>query len=274
MRANRGACALILLGGLLGFPSLAQERAFDPAGSEAKAIDLVAAMQQALGGMDAWEKVRYLRFDWVVERGGQRVAEVRHLWDRHDGRYRVEGKTREGKDFLALFNVRTRTGSAWSERKKLEAEELQKALAFAYGRYINDSYWLVQPMKLKDPGVHLGYAGERALNGTKYELVHVWFDKVGLTPGDHYWVYIHPQTKRIDRWAYFLESDKNKGEPRLEAATAWDWRDWKQVGGVWLAADKVRDDGSARIWFPVLAAPDTVDARVFESPEAALPGSN
>ncbi|MFQ5816407.1 MAG: DUF6503 family protein [Terriglobia bacterium] len=274
MKRNMRVWDSILLALLLVAPSLADEKAFDPAGSDAKAIELVEAMQQALGGAEAWARVRYLRFDWVVERGGQRVAAVRHLWDRYDGRYRVEGTTREGKPFLTLCNVQTRAGNAWVDGKKLEGDELQKALQFAYGRYINDTYWLVQPMKLKDPGVHLGYAGRRELKSINYDVVHVWFDQVGLTPGDHYWVFIHPETRRIDRWAYFLEGYRDRGEPRLEAATAWDWRGWKQVGGVWLASDKVRDDGSMRIWFPVLRALERVRAEVFESPEAPLPGSN
>ncbi|MFQ5927967.1 MAG: DUF6503 family protein [Terriglobia bacterium] len=255
-------------------PSSAAEKEFDPAGSDAKAVELVDAMQAALGGRKAWARVRYLWFDWVVERGGQRVAAYRHLWDRYQGYYRVQGETREGKEFLALFNVQTRKGNAWVDGKKLAGEELQKALQFAYGRYINDTYWLVQPMKLKDPGVHLGYAGTRELKGTQYDVVHVWFDPVGLTPGDHYWVFIHPKTKRIDRWAYFLESYKDRGEPRLEAATAWDWRDWQPLGGVWLARDKVRDDGSTRIWFPVLRVLETVEADVFASPNASLPDSH
>jgi hypothetical protein len=263
-------CAAILLVALAWLPLAAQQKMFDAAGSEPRAIELVDAMQRALGS-DAWDKVRYLRFDWVVERGGQRVAAFRHLWDRYDGRYRVEGKTQQGKNFLALFNVNTRAGSAWEDGQKLEGEALRKALEFAYARYINDTYWLVQPMKLKDPGVRLAYAGIRELNGRRHDVVHIWFDNVGLTPGDHYWIYLDPQSRRIARWAYFLESYKDRGAPRLDAATPWDWTGWTKIAGVWFATDKVRDDASLRIWFPAVRVLPAVEEKVFASPASPLP---
>lgn len=243
--------------------------------AELQAVVVVEGMMDAMGGPAGWEKARYLRFDWVVERDGTRAAHVRHLWDRWDGRYRVEWETRDKKKIVALFNVNTKEGKVTVDGKPVEGEELKKNLEAAYDRFINDGYWLLMPWKLKDPGVKLEYAGQTELDGKKYDLVHIHFGQVGLTPGDHYWAYINHDTHLMDRWAYFLQGMvKDKGEPALEKATVWDWRKWEDVGGIKLACEKVMvgPNANAMIHFPVLKVLPEVDAAVFESFEAHLPG--
>jgi hypothetical protein len=237
---------------------------------DVRATAVVDQMMDAMGGPAAWAKVHYLRFDWVVERDGKTAAYVRHLWDRYEGRYRVEWKSREGKSLVALFNVNTRTGRVYVNGQPARDEDEQKYLDEAYGRFINDSYWLLMPWKLKDAGVNLTYRGEAKMDGQPCDMIEVSFENVGLTPGDHYWAYINRRTHMMDRWAYFLQS--YEGTPSREKATPWDWRDWRTVGGIWLATDKVRVGENMRIHFPVLMAPSQVDARVFESLDASMPG--
>jgi hypothetical protein len=69
--------------------------------------------------------VRFLRFDWVVERDGKTVAHARHLWDRYDGRYRVEWESRDGEAIVALFNVNTRAGRARVNGQPLVADAVE-----------------------------------------------------------------------------------------------------------------------------------------------------
>jgi hypothetical protein len=129
------------------------------------------------------------------------------------------------------------------------------------------------PWKLKDPGVHLEYAGATEMDAQSYDIIHVHFDKVGLTPGDHYWAYINRATHRMDRWAYFLEGMvKDKGEPALEKATPWAWSGWIDCGPIRLARDRRMLGQNARIFFPVLAVLDQVDAAAFESLDTPMPG--
>lgn len=238
--------------------------------SRERAVAIVDEMMHAMGGLPAWEKVRFLRFDWVVERDSKTVAYARHLWDRYEGRYRVEWESRDGEAIVALFNVNTRAGRARVNGQPARDEDEQKYLDQAYGRFINDSYWLLMPWKLKDPGVKLEYAGEAQLEGTTCDLIKVSFESVGLTPGDHYWAYVNRQTHLMDRWAYFLE--RYEGKPNLDKATPWNWRRWESVGGVKLARDKLRVGENAKIHFPVLQVLPQVEPRVFESFEASLPG--
>ena len=235
-----------------------------------EAAPVAHALRDAQGG-DAWNKVHYLRFDWVVERDGQEVARMRHLWDRYTGNYRVEWKDKEGRAIVALFNVNTKAGRAWAAGTEVTGKDSEPLLARAYGRFINDSYWLLMPSKLEDPGVQVESAGSADVDGRKCDLLHVTFAKVGMTPGDQYWAYVDRDTHLMTRWAYFLEDDK--GTPSLEAATAWQWGDWKHMGGVMMSSDRVQvgGEGKRRIYFPVLGVLDKVDDKVFTDPAVLLP---
>jgi len=246
-----------------------------PAGAQAPADSRAAAvvdeMMKAMGGTEGWERTRFLRFDWVVERDGKTAAYARHLWDRYEGRYRVEWETRDGKKMAALFNVTSRDGQVYVDGERARDEDEQKYLDQAYGRFINDSYWLLMPWKLKDPGVHLRYHGEEKMDGQTYDVVQVSFESVGLTPGDNYWAFINRRTHLMERWAYFLQDFE--GKPAMEKATPWDWKDWQMIGSIRLAREKVRVGGDpARIYFPVLMTPANVPDNVFDSLEAPMPG--
>ncbi|MFQ5695476.1 MAG: hypothetical protein ACE5HB_05770 [Terriglobia bacterium] len=255
------AALLLALGGTAGAQSEGDERA----------RALVDEMLTAMGGPEAWEQTRYLRFDWVVEREGETVADVKHLWDRYTGRYRVEWTNREGERIAALFSVNTRVGRALVNQQPVPDDEEQKYIDQAYARFINDSYWLLMPWKLRDTGVKLEYAGEKTLAGKTYDLVHVSFGRVGLTPGDRYWAYISRQSHLMERWAYFLQSFE--GKPHLEGARPWEWRRWGKVGPLWLAQEKKRVGENTRIHFPVLLVLETVADEVFESFDVPMPGA-
>jgi hypothetical protein len=267
-RAVLGAATLVAL-------AATPARSASGVDMEPDAAKVVGHLEDAMGGAEHWADVRYLRFDWAVERDGAEAARARHLWDRHRNRYRVEWRTREGQAMLALFDVGTRAGRVWVDGVEASGDDAKKQLERAYGRFVNDTYWLLMPWKLRDPGVHVAMAGEHPADGKMYDMLHVHFDQVGLTPGDQYWAFVDRQSGLMDRWAYFLEGDhKEKGEPSLEKATAWMWSDWQKVGGVMLSRDRrmVGGEGARRIHFPVLDTPAQIDERVFTDPAVPMPG--
>jgi hypothetical protein len=234
--------------------------AFDPSKSDPQALKIVDEMWQALGGKEAWEKARYLSFHWMVERDGNPVADYRHDWDRYTGRYRVEGTNREGKHFVALFNINTKDGDVYLDGTHLPADSTKmQFLENAYARFINDSYWLIMPYKLNDPGVILSYDGEKEIDGQKYDVVKVTFEGVGLTPKDTYWAYISKADRMMHKWEYVLQGQ----EPGSAPQPSW-WRDWQTVGGIKLAMSKEFEGRPARIYFKDLKVASTVDDTVFE----------
>ena len=87
--------SLLVLSVLVAALGLAAPRARAQA-EDAKAAAVADRVMEALGGTDAWNKTRYLRFDFAVDRGGKTVMRRSHTWDKWTGRYRLEATTREG----------------------------------------------------------------------------------------------------------------------------------------------------------------------------------
>jgi hypothetical protein len=244
---------LLLLGLTLAFASETR----DPA-----AVTVARRTLAAMGGERAFAALRTLKFDFVVERDGKEVARVHHVWDRWDGRYRVEGKNREGKNALTLFNVqKPSVGRSWLDGQELAGDELEKALERAYGRFINDTYWLLMPAKMEDPGVNLTSEGEAEKDGKTYDVVRLTFgDAVGLTPKDNYWAYVSKESGLMDRWEFVLTGQEEKDR------AAFAWTDWQNVGGVRLARAKTSQDGSTVIRFDPVSGTGSADDSVFAPP--------
>jgi hypothetical protein len=221
-----------------------------------EAVSLAHRTMAAMGGEDRWRAARLLRFDFTSVRDGQPGALYSHWWDRQTGDYRLEGVDKEGNPYRVLFDVGDRTGRAWSGGRELAGDELGRMLEMAYGRFINDSYWLLMPWKWLDPGVRLGHEGRRAVDGAEYEVVTLAFeDGVGLTSRDRYWVLVSPESGRVARWEYVLQDQE--GRPGQGEPTAWAWEEWKPTAaGIELATVRRRigPGPAVQIRFPVAEA--------------------
>jgi len=215
---------------------------------------VVDHLNQALGGRPAWDGTHYIRFNFL----GRRT----HWWDKWTGRHRVEWDTKEKQHSVVLENVNTKEGSAWLDGKKLEGEKAQEMLKNAYGAWVNDTYWLIEPYKLRDPGVNLSYAGEEKLDGKTYDKLAVSFGTVGLTPGDRYWVYVNRDSGLVDRWEYILQDMPKEGPP-----TAWRWEGWQKYGNIMLAPHRVQVGGDRKLELTDIAVFDQLPDSVFTSPE-------
>ena len=108
----------------------------------------------------------------------------------------------------------------------------------AYGRWVNDSYWLLAPLKLLDRGTNLSYEGDGSIDGKKCEMLRLSFGKVGLTPKDNYLFYIDSETKMPVHWDYM---------PAPQKKVSGTWEKFQDFGGLKLATD--HQFGDKRIYF-------------------------
>lgn len=255
--AAQGAAAAVL--------SLALALAAAPAGAaemgaaemgtaDERAAAVAAQVMEALGGEEAWAGTRYLSFGFV----GRRF----HWWDRSTGRHRVEGKTPDGEPYVVLHDIDSREGRAWAGGEEATGERAAELLEGAYGAWVNDTYWLLVPYKLRDPGVVLGYDREETLDGETYDVLALSFEGVGLTPGDRYWLWIDRESGLLDRWAYVLEDQPPDSEP-----AAWRWEGWQRHGGIMLAPRRVQVGGDRVLDLSPIAVHETLPESVFTSPE-------
>ncbi len=242
-------------------------RAASPAHQrDAKAVEIARAMMEAMGGEAAWNSVQFVRFDFKVKVGGKWVENNAHLWDRKNGRYRLERKTKEGKQEVVLFKIgdyqRDKSGAAYLDGKKLESGPAKKNLEDAYASYINDMWWLAMPWKWMDSGVNLKYLGPQKLGDETCDVVELTFDHVGLTPGDMYHAFVSQKSHLMKHWEYVLEGGE-KG--------AWDWQ-YGDYQGVKLASNHPSSDGKMSIHMGQVRVLDRVDDAFFADPSRMLSG--
>lgn len=215
-----------------------------------RAIDVLAG--------PAWEKARYIAFTFNVVRDGKITTSFPQRWDRFTGQYRVSGKDAQGNDFLVITNTNTKQGRAW--KNGIEVTE-PTTLELGYRRFINDTYWLLMPLKSMDPGVHREYVGERTDScGHTWDVVKLSFDQgVGLTPGDNYWMWVNRDTGIVDEWDMHLQNMKPDELP----LTVY-FHDFKRIGGLLLSTRReIRGKGSDIVLSDVQVSSE-VPAGAFE----------
>ncbi|MEW5849017.1 MAG: hypothetical protein AB2A00_09385 [Myxococcota bacterium] len=137
--------------------------------------ELAARMVQAMGGMDAFRKLRLISFHFQAVAFGITVRDRRHDWDpwRNISRYT--------KDNVQVFlRLGDRTGRVFVDGTEVTDPAKRDAeVKEAFAAWTNDHYWLVSPYKVFDPG-----ARRAVIDG----MLRISFEGgVGLTPGDVYY---------------------------------------------------------------------------------------
>lgn len=130
----------------------------------------------------------------------------------------------------------------------------------AYEIWVNDTYWLIMPFKLHDPGAHLRFDRSEKKPAGAHDVLSLTFDSnTGLTPKDHYWLFINRNTHLLDHWEFLLQGRK----PPPAAAT---WEEWKQVGPLRIATLHRMAKGPMMLRMENLDAPATLDEALFTDP--------
>jgi hypothetical protein len=246
------ACALVSI-------ALLASCASDRPAAEAGPATIVREMHAAMGGLDNWNDTRYVNFKFQVGQDGEWRLSRSHLWDKWEGRYRLESTDNEGVRSVVLFNVNTKQGKVYINGEELPAEQAQEQIDKAYGAYINDTYWLAMPWKWLEPGVRLKYDGEETVNGEACDVVELSFDQVGLTPGDVYRAFVSKQSHLMIHWEYKLQSGQEG---------SWDWF-YTETNGLKLAATHKQADGR-EITMGNPVASNEVDESLFIDPAKSL----
>lgn len=244
----------VLLVALAAAPVLADpgERVRVTADSDARAIEIAQSVVERMGGWEAWDATRFLSWKFF---GGRQ-----HYWDRHSGDIRIAGKAGES-EWLWLMNVNSRQGRAFKDGTELAGDELAEALETGRKIWVNDSYWLVMPFKLLDPGVTLKYSGERAMaDGRSAWVLDLTFGEgIGYTPQNRYEVFVAQDTGLVEQWSFFREASEE------EPGFTMPWSGWSDFGRIKLATGRGRD----RDW--QIAVHDTLPEALFRDPEVTAP---
>ena len=210
--------ACLLLGACAAAPARVTTEHAEPS-----ARALAEEVIERLGGWEAWDATRYVRWRFFGRR--------EHWWDKHTGDVRIDTG-----DVLVRMNLHTRQGRVWRDGEELlDAAARDELLETAYGWWVNDSYWMFLPYKLLDPGVRLRDLGPREMSdGRPARVLELTFDAVGLTPDNRYEVFVADESGWVEEWAFYANASDEA--PALVSP----WRGWQRFGDIWLATDRGR----------------------------------
>ena len=245
----------------------------DTIAPETRADSVAYRLLQAHGA-DAWATAPYLRFNFGIEtpNGGQTIA--RHLWNRTTGEYRIEWSAGPDSSYVALVNVREQRdgrldGTVYLNGDALTGAAGESAREQAYGRFVNDTYWLLAPLKVYDPGVNRTYLADSST--ADHDVIQLTFNDVGRTPGDQYWLYVSTETGQLDRWAYHLQGMPDDAPPQF-----YDWTQYQELqapdGTVRLAPRKEAVGADRALLTNQLALPESPPDGAFSTPTPILGG--
>lgn len=195
---------------------------FNAANSDAKAIELADKVMAANGGRAAWDNTRHLRWNFFGRRN--------LWWDKQTGKVRIESAA---DSTTYLLNVKENTGQIMRAGAAMtKPDSIKKYTERGKSIWINDSYWLVFPFKLKDSGVTLKYMGRDTTDGVDLgDVIQLTFENVGNTPENRYLAYVSPQGM-ISQWDFYAKAVDTI--PRFTTP----WLDYQTYGGIKLSSDR------------------------------------
>lgn len=199
---------------------------FNTLASDAKAVVIADKTMTAMGGRKRYDNLRYIAWNFFGARN--------LVWDKQTGRVRIDVPSRKT---TYLVNINTLEGKVLKNGMEVtDPDSLATHVEQAKNIWINDSYWLVMPFKLKDSGVTLKYSREDTTQGgTKAFVLTLTFDSVGVTPNNRYEVYIDKSDHLVKQWAYFQEVNQET------ASAIWPWDNYTNHNDVLFSGD--RSDG-------------------------------
>jgi len=178
---------------------------------------------EASGGRANWDAVDTLHWNFF----GMRDL----VWNKKTGDVTI---TSEKEKYEMKVNVWTNEGAVVRNGEAVtNPDSLKIFLNQAKEIWINDSYWLALPFKLKDSGVQLKYIGDgMTQDSIAAEVLELTFKSVGVTPENKYLIYVDKKTNLVSQWDFYVKAD----DP--QARFSMPWKGYKKVDGILLSEDR------------------------------------
>jgi hypothetical protein len=226
--------------------------------SDPAALALADRVMTALGGQAAWDRTGYIAFDFVVSRRDTVVSRRSLAWDKASGRIHLALTDAKGRQFAVWTDLAHEDGVVLVDGAPADSATHAQWLARAHAIWINDTYWLLMPFKLRDPGVTLTALGADSTG--RGQVIELAFAGVGLTPGDRYRVHVDDASGWITGWEMLLQGSKDgRWKPVL-------WTGWRPFGELILADVRYIPDDQVVLTFEHLTTATGAPPGAFDPP--------
>lgn len=191
--------------------------------TDARASQIADSVITAMGGMNAFNNAHYLQWTFFGRRN--------LTWDKWTGNCRIEMPARK---MVILVNLNSKKGKVFRNGNEItQPDSVDFFMNRGYQIWVNDSYWLIMPFKLKDPGVNLQYMGMRSDSTNKNcYVLKLTFNNVGVTPENKYMVFVDPKTYMVTQWQYFAKASEDT--PDISTP----WKNYQWYNHIQLSGDR------------------------------------
>jgi hypothetical protein len=164
-----GLLLFFLLLGVVGYLVLNEAK---PSGTAGPAAEALADKMLAATNKAAWDTTQVVSWDFA--------GRNQYRWNKAQDSVDVTSG-----DVLVKLHTKSVTGAAYRNGSLVTGAEADELVQKAWSNFCNDSFWLVAPYKVRDPGTSRSLvklpSGDDALLIT--------YDSGGVTPGDSYlWI--------------------------------------------------------------------------------------
>ncbi len=191
--------------------------------SDKKAIEIADAVMETMGGRKAWDETKMLRWTFFGRRSWH--------WEKNTGNVRLEIPS---DTTTIISNIHSGKTKVYQFGREIKNEALLDSMGkMIKESWINDSYWLVMPYKLKDSGVSLKYVGTAPdMRNVPCHVLSLTFENTGITPEDKYLVYVEKEKNIISQWDFY----DNAMDGKAKFSTP--WADYKRYGKILLSGNR------------------------------------
>lgn len=195
--------AILFLVGIVAFLFLDEPL---PEGKEGPRAELLADKMLAAIGHEQYKSIGAI--SWSYPRGHD------YIWDKKNHLAKVTWE-----DFEVLLNLKTETGIVFKNKEEIKNKEaIQTALNYFY----NDSFWLIAPNKVRDPGTI-----RKLVNHEGKEALLVQYTSGGVTPGDSY-LWILDNSSLPKAWKFWVQIVPVGG-------IEFTWENWQEHNGAQIS---------------------------------------
>lgn len=193
--------------------------------SDAEAIMIADSVMNAMGGRKAWDNTEVIKWNFF----GRRTLD----WDK---KHNTVAINLISDSILIDLDMSKMAGKVFFKGvQQTEPDTLAKYLERGKTIWINDSYWLVMPYKLKDSGVTLKYSGTDTTAAREpAHVLSLTFDNVGVTPDNKYEVLVSQNDYLVKEWRFFTQATDTI--PRFTSP----WEEYRQYGQILLSGNRGR----------------------------------
>lgn len=195
---------ILLLVGIGAFFYLRQSQGMDmPEGEAGPEAEQMAQRMMDACNAEAWGETRFIKWTFAGRNS--------YVWDRSEGKFEYTSG-----DERVVMSTKTQDGLAFNSGESLNGGAKAEALESAWSNFCNDSFWLIAPLKVMDPGTTREVVETEEGKGL---MVH--YSSGGVTPGDSYLWYLGedglPYAYRM--WTQILPV------PGMKSS----WEEWKTI---------------------------------------------